>query len=172
MARISGLLLVALTIVVAATEAQYNPYNQVVQPRYNPDYYGRRYAILRQNHVQDIDGHYAFRTASRWRRRAARSIEGPTAASRRCRAASATRRPTASPSACSTSRTRTASGRAAPICPRRRRSQRPFSEPWPTTRPTRRRITIPTPGRSRSKKRRRKRRFEGGRKEGRCQLIN
>ncbi|KAL7305488.1 endocuticle structural glycoprotein SgAbd-2-like [Trichogramma pretiosum] len=60
MARISGLLLVALTIVVAATEAQYNPYNQVVQPRYNPDYYGRRYAILRQNHVQDIDGHYAF----------------------------------------------------------------------------------------------------------------
>ncbi|XP_058802261.1 endocuticle structural glycoprotein SgAbd-2-like [Phymastichus coffea] len=32
----------------------------VGQPRYNPDYYGRRYAILRQTHQQDIDGTYDF----------------------------------------------------------------------------------------------------------------
>lgn len=40
-------------------KAQFQPYNQ--PQRYNPDYYGRRYAILRQNHEQNIDGSYAFR---------------------------------------------------------------------------------------------------------------
>ncbi|KAJ8668806.1 hypothetical protein QAD02_000065 [Eretmocerus hayati] len=42
---------------LGAIDAQF-PYNP--QNRYNPDYYGRRYAILRQNHQQDIDGSYAY----------------------------------------------------------------------------------------------------------------
>ncbi|XP_008552277.1 endocuticle structural glycoprotein SgAbd-1-like [Microplitis demolitor] len=33
---------------------------QLKYPQYNPDYYGRRYAILRQNHDQNIDGSYAY----------------------------------------------------------------------------------------------------------------
>ncbi|XP_015124184.1 endocuticle structural glycoprotein SgAbd-2 [Diachasma alloeum] len=33
---------------------------QLKYPQYNPDYYGRRFAILRQSHDQDFGGSYAF----------------------------------------------------------------------------------------------------------------
>ncbi|KAK0174861.1 hypothetical protein PV327_010582 [Microctonus hyperodae] len=33
---------------------------QYKYPQYNPDYYGRRFAILRQTQNQDIDGSYAY----------------------------------------------------------------------------------------------------------------
>lgn len=45
----------ALFGLVMMTQAQFK------YPQYNPNYYGQRYAILRQSHDQDISGSYAYR---------------------------------------------------------------------------------------------------------------
>ncbi|XP_011500245.1 PREDICTED: endocuticle structural glycoprotein SgAbd-2-like [Ceratosolen solmsi marchali] len=47
------LLFIFLSVIYA--QSLYNPH-----PRYNSNYYGRRYAILRQNHEQNVDGSYLY----------------------------------------------------------------------------------------------------------------
>ncbi|NP_001166266.1 cuticular protein RR-1 family member 22 precursor [Nasonia vitripennis] len=63
----TAVIFVLMLSTLSSIEAQFQQFNPQQQPsynaqpnRYNPDYYGRRYAILRQNHEQNIDGSYAF----------------------------------------------------------------------------------------------------------------
>ncbi|XP_034949703.1 endocuticle structural glycoprotein SgAbd-1-like [Chelonus insularis] len=49
-----------MRILIAMLSLATLAHTQFKYPQYSPDYYGRRWAILRQSHNQDIDGTYAY----------------------------------------------------------------------------------------------------------------